>query len=279
MDLLVAIERHDPRQRRRARLVPPDAPDRVRFEAKLPKGGQNYRVRRFKWTGRPRHRPRLASHPARAHAAVALQRQAVVRAGGDRDHAARGACGDGALAEHLGHTDLSTVARYGHADRDELVDATGRLEQLAAPREESEAPAAERPGAGDSLVAADACRASERLSAIQIRVPTCRNAEIGSFSIARSRNSHDAAEQRAALSASQASRSCSLAGAARGATTTVPSNTSGPRNAFISLSWERWRSICASMRTTAAYSAGSAGGSPRSPGLWGPPGGHPKTGV
>src|SRR5919109_2269715 len=197
-------------------------------------------------------------------AAVALQRQAVVRAGGDRDHAARGACGDGALAEHLGHTDLSTVARYGHADRDELVDATGRLEQLAAPREESEAPAAERPGAGDSLVAADACRASERLSAIQIRVPTCRNAEIGSFSIARSRNSHDAAEQRAALSASQASRSCSLAGAARGATTTVPSNTSGPRNAFISLSWERWRSICASMRTTAAYSAGSAGRSPGS---------------
>lgn len=50
---------------------------------------------------------------------------------------------------------------------------------------------------------------------------------------------HDAAEQRAALRAFQASRSCSLAGAACGATTTVPSNTSGPRNAFISLSCER----------------------------------------
>jgi hypothetical protein len=39
---------------------------KLRFDAKLPKGGQNYRVRRFKWTGRPGHRPRLASHPARA---------------------------------------------------------------------------------------------------------------------------------------------------------------------------------------------------------------------
>jgi hypothetical protein len=37
-----------------------------RFDARLPKGGQNYRVRRFKWTGRPSQRPKLASHPARA---------------------------------------------------------------------------------------------------------------------------------------------------------------------------------------------------------------------
>jgi hypothetical protein len=35
----------------------------VRFDAKLPEGGQNYRVRRFKWTGRPSLPPRLASNP------------------------------------------------------------------------------------------------------------------------------------------------------------------------------------------------------------------------
>jgi integrase len=80
----------------------------------------------------------------------------------------------------------------------------------------------------------------------------------------RGLKTHHAAEQRAALSASQASRSCSLAGAGRGATVTLPSKTSGPRKAFISLSWERWRSICASMRTAAAYSAGSRGRSPGS---------------
>lgn len=44
------------------------------------------------------------------------------------------------VAEYLGHADLSTVARYAHVDRDELHDAAGRLEQLAAPREESAAP-------------------------------------------------------------------------------------------------------------------------------------------
>jgi hypothetical protein len=37
------------------------------------------------------------------------------------------------VAEYLGHADLSTVARYAHVDRDELHDAAGRLEQLAAP--------------------------------------------------------------------------------------------------------------------------------------------------
>lgn len=40
------------------------------------------------------------------------------------------------VAEYLGHADLSTVARYAHVDRDELHDAAGRLEQLAAPSEE-----------------------------------------------------------------------------------------------------------------------------------------------
>jgi integrase/recombinase XerC len=45
------------------------------------------------------------------------------------------------VAEYLGHSDLSTVSRYAHVDRDELFDAAGRLEQLAAPREEPGAPA------------------------------------------------------------------------------------------------------------------------------------------
>jgi len=40
------------------------------------------------------------------------------------------------VAEYLGHADLSTVARYAHVDRDELYEAAGRLEQLAAPSEE-----------------------------------------------------------------------------------------------------------------------------------------------
>ncbi|MDQ2985077.1 MAG: tyrosine-type recombinase/integrase [Actinomycetota bacterium] len=44
------------------------------------------------------------------------------------------------VAEYLGHADLSTVARYAHVDRDELFDAAGRLEQLAAPSEERAAP-------------------------------------------------------------------------------------------------------------------------------------------
>ena len=39
------------------------------------------------------------------------------------------------VAEYLGHADLSTVARYAHVDRDELFDAAGRLERLAAPEE------------------------------------------------------------------------------------------------------------------------------------------------
>lgn len=40
------------------------------------------------------------------------------------------------VAEYLGHADLSTVARYAHVDREELFEAAGRLEQLAAPLEE-----------------------------------------------------------------------------------------------------------------------------------------------
>ena len=44
------------------------------------------------------------------------------------------------VAEYLGHADISTVARYAHVDRDELFEAAGRLEQLAAPREDSAAP-------------------------------------------------------------------------------------------------------------------------------------------
>jgi site-specific recombinase XerD len=45
------------------------------------------------------------------------------------------------VAEYLGHSDLSTVARYAHVDRDELFAAAGRLEQLAAPMDEPPAPA------------------------------------------------------------------------------------------------------------------------------------------
>jgi integrase/recombinase XerC len=40
------------------------------------------------------------------------------------------------VAEYLGHSDLSTVARYAHVDRDELFAAAGRLEQLAVPGRE-----------------------------------------------------------------------------------------------------------------------------------------------
>lgn len=36
------------------------------------------------------------------------------------------------VAEYLGHADLSTVARYAHVDRIELVDAVQRLEEIAA---------------------------------------------------------------------------------------------------------------------------------------------------
>jgi transposase InsO family protein len=62
----------------------------------------------------------------------------------------------------------------------------------------------------------------------------------------------------------QASRSCALVFGGGDAMATAPSKTSGPRNAFISLSWNWWRRVCASRRTTAAYSAGSAGRSPGS---------------
>ncbi len=37
-----------------------DAEGKTRFDAKLPEGGQNYRVFRFPWVGRPGERPRLA---------------------------------------------------------------------------------------------------------------------------------------------------------------------------------------------------------------------------
>jgi integrase/recombinase XerC len=43
------------------------------------------------------------------------------------------------VAEYLGHSDLSTVARYAHVDRGELFEAAGRLEQIAvAPRDKTE---------------------------------------------------------------------------------------------------------------------------------------------
>jgi integrase/recombinase XerC len=44
------------------------------------------------------------------------------------------------VAEYLGHSDLSTVSRYAHVDRDELFDAASRLEQLAATGEGSDQP-------------------------------------------------------------------------------------------------------------------------------------------
>ena len=37
------------------------------------------------------------------------------------------------VAEYLGHSDLSTVSRYAHVDREELFEAAGRLEELAIP--------------------------------------------------------------------------------------------------------------------------------------------------
>jgi hypothetical protein len=36
----------------------------VRFDARLPQGGMNYRAYRFPWVGRPRRRPRLVRHTA-----------------------------------------------------------------------------------------------------------------------------------------------------------------------------------------------------------------------
>jgi integrase/recombinase XerC len=53
------------------------------------------------------------------------------------------------VAEYLGHADLSTVLRYAHVDRKELFEAAGRLEELAAPAKESEAPA-DLESAGDT---------------------------------------------------------------------------------------------------------------------------------
>lgn len=103
------------------------------------------------------------------------------------------------VAEHLGHADLSTVARYAHVDRDELFDAAGRLEQLADPEGparpnppvESRDPGAppsdsnqsrrrpspeagsplrrQAPEVGDSLIGPGARRAAERLSVRRIR--------------------------------------------------------------------------------------------------------------
>jgi integrase/recombinase XerC len=70
------------------------------------------------------------------------------------------------VAEYLGHADLSTVARYAHIDRKELFAAAGRLEQLAAPREESGAPAElDRPSAagdGSDHTLSDAKRPRRR---------------------------------------------------------------------------------------------------------------------
>ena len=70
------------------------------------------------------------------------------------------------VAEYLGHADLSTVARYAHVDRKELFAAAGRLEQLAAPREEAGAPAElDRPSAagdGSDHIPSDAKRPRRR---------------------------------------------------------------------------------------------------------------------
>jgi integrase/recombinase XerC len=56
------------------------------------------------------------------------------------------------VAEYLGHSDLSTVARYAHVDRDELFDAAGRLEQLAVAQADgetrSESDQSSEPGGG-----------------------------------------------------------------------------------------------------------------------------------
>ncbi len=70
------------------------------------------------------------------------------------------------VAEYLGHADLSTVARYAHVDRKELFTAAGRLEQLAAPRDEAGAPAElDRPfaaGDGSDHIPSDAKRPRRR---------------------------------------------------------------------------------------------------------------------
>ena len=89
------------------------------------------------------------------------------------------------------------------------------------------------------MIGADARKAAERLSAIRVTARMVQTVEIGRFGTARSLNERSAADQRSALSVSQARRSCSLVGVCRRATATVPSKTSGPRNAFISLSWKR----------------------------------------
>jgi integrase/recombinase XerC len=56
------------------------------------------------------------------------------------------------VAEYLGHSDLSTVARYAHVERDELFDAAGRLEQLTVAQADeetrSESDQSSEPGGG-----------------------------------------------------------------------------------------------------------------------------------
>jgi integrase/recombinase XerC len=68
------------------------------------------------------------------------------------------------VAEYLGHSDLSTVSRYAHVDRDELFDAAGRLEQLAAPSGEQGEPnpPAESGEAGTSTSGLDQPRRRRR---------------------------------------------------------------------------------------------------------------------
>jgi len=61
------------------------------------------------------------------------------------------------VAEYLGHADLSTVSRYAHVDREELVAAAGRLEQLAVRSEEEVARAADRTENLGSAVNEPAC--------------------------------------------------------------------------------------------------------------------------
>jgi integrase len=56
------------------------------------------------------------------------------------------------VAEYLGHSDLSTVARYAHVEREELFDAAGRLEALAISPGSSES---EEERSEEAVVAAD----------------------------------------------------------------------------------------------------------------------------
>ena len=169
------------------------------------------------------------------------------------------------VAEYLGHADLSTVARYAHVDRDELFDAAGRLEQtrrsggtgragpargVRRPRRSTERvesaassspPSAKalrrnRPYGGRLIGRARPSRGRRTALSDPTSGAAARKRRNRPLQRWPSRSARGARERRAALSAAQASRSCSLGGAVRGAIMTVPSNTSGPRKALMSLS-------------------------------------------